>query len=462
MSKKVKWIIFSLLGIIVLFFVLKGAGVVGKKEDTKVAVEKAGNRSITETVNASGKIYPEVEVKVSPDVSGEITELTVQEGDSVTKGQVLARIYADIYNTQRDQAAAQVSQQAAQVSNVDAQIAGLKAAVQQQQSNYERQKKLLDQKVISRAEFESAENSFLSAQANLNAAVKNRDASQASVRSAQANLQGVNKNLSRTTITAPTNGVISLLNIKKGERVVGTAQNAGTEMMRIADMRSMEVRVDVTENDIPKVHIGDSADVNVDAYIGRKFKGVVYQIASSQNGAASASANVANTANDVTNYKVYIRLDYASYADLMDPAAPKSFPFRPGMTASADIKTKTHASAMAVPINAVTTRDKGDNGSAGKEAKEKKTGPGADEAAPGGDGSDEKDVVVFILERSTSTVKKVVVKTGIQDTKYIEIVSGLKGGEEVISEPYNTIYRTLNNGMKVTVVPKEQLFEAKK
>lgn len=451
MNKKLLWFITITVGVIVLLVVLKKAGVIGKDEGTKVAVEKAEKRTIVETVNASGKIYPEVEVKISSDISGEITQLNVQEGDSVKKGQILARVYADIYAIQQQQAAAQVNQQQYQVANTQAQMEGLKATMEQSQSNLNRQRQLLNDNVISKAEFEQAQVAYNTSRANYNAALKGINATQASVQSAQANLLKASKDVSRATIVAPMDGVISLLNVKKGERVVGTAQMAGTEIMRVADLNSIEVRVDVPENDIPKVHIGDSATVNVDAYIGRKFQGIVYQIASSQNGAVTT--NVVNTANDVTNYKVYIRLIPNSYKDLLNN---KTFPFRPGMTASADIQTKRNINVIAVPINAVTTRDKNDDNKSKRE-KMKET---SDEDTPVQSDDDEKDIVVFVLQ-GDGTVKKVKVKTGIQDTKYIEITEGLKGGESVASEPYNTIYKTLKDAMKVNVVPKEKIFENK-
>jgi len=458
MNKKLLWFIIIVVVLIVGAIILKKTGVIGKEEGTKVALEKAAPKVIIETVNASGKIYPEIEVKVSSDISGEITELTVLEGDSVKKGQVLARIYADIYAIQQQQAAAQVNQQQFTVANTEAQLEGFKATLNQAKLTLDRQKQLLTDKVISQSEFEQAQVTYNTAQANLNAAAKGINANQAGVQSARANLQRASKDVSRATIIAPMDGVVSLLNVKKGERVVGTAQMAGTEMMRIADFKSIEIRVDVPENDIPKVHIGDSAIVTVDAYIGKKFKGLVYQIASSQNGAVTA--NVANTANDVTNYKVYIRLLPQSYVDLIDPARPKSFPFRPGMTASADIQTKTIKDAIAVPINAVTTRDKNDENKSNKEKEKEK---GTDAPAPAEqDDDDGKEVVVFVYNATDMTVKKVKVKTGIQDTKYIQITDGLKGGEQVVSDPYNVIYKILKNGMKVLVVPKDKLFEAGK
>ncbi len=455
-KKKIMWIIISLVALIVLIIVLKKAGVLGKEEGVKVAVDKAVQKTIIETVNASGKVYPEIEVKVSPDVSGEIVELTVEEGDSVRRGQVLAKIYADIYTTQRDQAAAVVNQQQAAVENSRAQLASLKSAMDLAQKTYDRQKKLLDDKVISRAEFEQAENSLQAAKANYNAALQGIRSGQAGVASASASLNRANKDLSRTVVVAPMDGVVSLMNVKKGERVVGNSMMAGTEMMRIADMSKIEVRVDVGENDIPKVHLGDSALVEVDAYSNRKFKGIVTKIASSS---VSASAAIATTTNDVTNYKVYIRLLPESYQDLLDPNKPKSFPFRPGMTASADIQTRSKANVLAVEINAVSTREKGTDNVANKEEKPEENGNAQEEETNAL--TEDLDEVVFILQPD-GTVKKSVVTTGIQDINFIEITSGLKLGDTIVVAPYNVVSKTLKTGTKVQVVGKDKLFEVKK
>lgn len=445
MSKKAKWIIGSLIGLVLLMVGLKMAGVFGKNEGTKVTSEKAQKRNITEVVNASGKIYPEIEVKVSPDISGEITELNVQEGDSVKKGQVLARIYADIYDIQRNQAASGVSQSEAQAANSRAAIDALKAQLEQAQRTYNMQKQLFDDKVISRNEFNIADASYKTAQANYNASLHNIQSGNASIRSAQANLAKANKDLGKTVIVAPMDGVISLLNVKKGEKVAGNSFNVGTEMMRIADMQKIEIRVDVGESDIPKVHLGDSAIVDVDAYSDRKFKGIVTQIASSNNGATAASVN-SNTSSDVTNYKVYIRLLPESYTDLLGKG---SFPFRPGMSASADIKTKTHSNVLSVPINAVTTREKSDSTKTAKIKEATSTSV------------DDLDVVVFILDKE-GLVKKVKVKTAIQDINYIEITEGLKEGDQVITGPYDVISKLLKEKDKVKVVEKKDLFETKK
>lgn len=457
--RKRNWIIIiSLLAVIILLVALKKGGVIGKEEGTKVSTEKVARRTITETVNASGKIYPEIEVKVSPDISGEIVELTVVEGDSVRRGDILARIYADIYTTQRDQASAVVNQERARVDNSRAQLPGLKAAMDFAQKNFDRQKQLLDEKVISRSEFEQAQNNLQRATADYNAALESIRGGQAGVASAQANLQKASKDLSRTSVLAPMDGVVSLLSVKKGERVVGNSMMAGTEMMRIADMNIIEARVDVGENDIPKVSLGDSALVEVDAYNNRKFKGIVTQIASSsvlagQQTAASASST------DVTNYKVYIRLLPSSYSDLIDPSRPKNFPFRPGMSASADIQTKTKTNVISVPINAVTTREKGTDNVAG-DKKNKPAESGIQEQEKSTLASD-LDEVLFTVQKD-GTVKKHIVKTDIQDINFIEITSGIEEGAEIISAPYNAISKTLKDGMKVKVVPKDQLFTTKK
>ena len=462
MNKKWIWILSGIAVLVITLLVLKKTGVIGKEEGTKVVVEKATRMDITEVVTASGKVYPEIELKISPDVSGEIVQLTVQEGDSVTKGQLLAMVYADIYATQRDQAAAGVAQQMAQVENATASLASFKARLDQAERQYIRQKQLYQEKVISKLEFEQSENTFLTTRADYSAAQQSIKSGQASVASARASLQRADKDLGRTSVYAPMSGIVSLLNVKKGERVVGNSMMAGTEMLRIADMRVIEVRVDVGENDIPKVTIGDTALVEVDAYNKRKFKGIVTQISSTSRGTGGA---VMTTSTDATNYEVRIRLIPESYADLLDPAKSKSFPFRPGMSANADIQTNTHSKVVAVPINAVTTRDKSDTLPVGKDAqvskKEEKKPEGETTDEPVIAKVDELEEVVFTLQKD-GTVKRVKVKSDIQDLNHIEILDGLKEGDEVIVGPYSTVSKILRSGMKVKVVKKEELFEVKK
>jgi HlyD family secretion protein len=470
MSKKTKWILISLALLVVLLVVLSKVGAFGKDEGLKVTAEKAQKRNIIEVVNASGKIYPEVEVKVSPDISGEITMLTVAEGDTVKKGQILARIYADVYNIQRSQAAsgvaqsqAQVGVQQAQVSNSQAALGALQAQQEQAERTYKMQQQLFNDKVISAAEFNVADANFKTSKANYNAAVQSINGVKASVQSARANvqtaqasLQKANTDLGRTAIVSPMDGVVSLLSVKKGEKVAGNSFNVGTEILRIADMDKIEVRVDVGENDVPKVKLGDSALISVDAYSDRKFKGLVTQIASSNNG---ASSQLGAATSDVTQYKVYIRILKESYADLLGKG---SFPFRPGMSANADIQTKTQQNVVSVPINAVTTRDKSDTLEANKTKKKvsKTEGEEDDNNSNNKSADDETEVVVFVKEKDNK-VKRVVVKTGIQDINNIEITGGLFGGEEVITGPYDVVSKKLKKGTKVKVVDKKELFDLK-
>jgi HlyD family secretion protein len=455
-KKSRKWI-FIVLGIIALLFIL--AKVFGGGGDTteKVSVEKAARRTVIETVNASGQIYPEVEVKISPDISGEIVDLTVEEGDSVKKNQVLARIFADIYALQRDEASSQVNQSQATVANSEAALDALNANLTQAKQAYDRNKAMYDQKVISKAEFEQFETTLRSAQANYNAAQQNIRSLKANVQAAQTGLTRANKDLGRTTLIAPMDGVISSLLVKRGERVAGNSFNVGTEMMTVADMSVLEVRVDVGENDIVKVNIGDSADVEVDAYNNRKFKGVVTKIASS-----TTTAQQGQATTDVTNYEVRIRLDSNSYRDLIDRSTKKKFPFRPGMNASADIKTMRKDNVLAVPITAVNARVKGSDQSISDKKKEAEANKPQEEETQttkpvaNTEGLEE---VVFVLQKD-NTVKKVVVTSGIQDINYIEI-TGLKDGDEVITGPYTAVSKTLKDGAKVKVVPKEKLFDKK-
>jgi HlyD family secretion protein len=451
MNKGLKWTLI-ILGALLLIFLASKALTGGKKTE-KVAVAKATRRTITESVNASGKIYPEVEVKISPDISGEITELNVEEGAKVTRGQVLARIYADLYSLQRDAAASRVNQSSASVENGRATLEALQANIDQAQQTYDRNKKLFDDKVISKAELEQYETTLRSAKANYTAAQQNIRGLQANVQGSQVELSRANKDLSRTTLTAPMDGIISSLKVKKGERVAGNSFNVGTEMMTVADMSVLEVRVDVGENDIVKININDSADIEVDAYNNRKFKGVVTKIGSSTKGSSVLGAS---TSNDVTEYEVRIRILKESYQDLAD----KTFPFRPGMNASADIKTRKVENVLSVPIGAVNARVRGSDKSMSdrkKEVESKQEKGVTDESITTGD-EDELEEVVFVLQKD-GTVKKAVVKSGIQDINYIEILSGVKEGDEIVTDPYSAVSKTLKDGMKVKVVPKDKLFQ---
>lgn len=426
MNKKLRWIIIGLVSAIVILLILKKLDVFTTDEGIKVTTEKVTHRKITEIVSTNGKVFPEIEVKVSSDISGEVTQLNVEEGDSIKKGQVLARIYADIYNSQRDQAAAEVNRVQANVNNSSAALDAFKAHLEQAKVNYDRQKSLLDEKVISKLEFEQVDNNYKTALSDYNAAKQTIRSGEAGVSSARAVLVKANKDVSRAVIIAPMDGIISSLSVKKGEKVVGTAQMAGTEIMRIADMSTMEIRVEVGENDIPKVKIGDSASITIDAYSNRKFVGIITKIAASSNATNNVSSNSMSSTNQATTYLVNVRLVKESYQDLITNTSKNKFPFRPGMNASVDIFTETHNTVLAIPINAVTTR------------------------------SDSE--LVFIVQKD-KTVKPVMVKTSIQDMNYIEITTGLKEGDEIVVGPYNIVSKQLKEGTKIKVVAKEKLFE---
>lgn len=458
MKKKTFYIIGALVVVVIILLILKSKGVIGGNNDTKVAVEKSDYRDIIQTVSASGTIYPEVLVSISSDVSGEITDLPVIEGDSVTKGQVVAKIYADIYNSIKTQSAAAVNQSQAQLANIKASLKGFKATLDQQQASFERNQKLYNLKVISRQEFEQAEAAYQQALSQYQAAEQQVNSNKFAVQASQANLQQATENLHRTTITAPMSGYITYLPVKRGERVVGTAQMAGTELMRVANMDTIEVRVNVGENDIPKVFLGDTAIIEVDAYNSRKFKGVVTQIASSSQDLATAnqqtSASSGSSASQITNYTVHIRILKSSYKDLLDPKHPEHFPFRPGMTANVDIQTKRENHILSVPIAAVTMQKSSPDST--KKSGANNTGSPADTTSAANHATE----VVYVVQKD-GTVKAVPVTTGIQDDNYIQILSGLSSGQEIVSAPYTAISQLLHNGSKVKVVPKEQLFQTK-
>jgi HlyD family secretion protein len=406
----------------------------GKKSELRVSTEKASRRTITELVSASGKIQPETEVKISADVSGEIIELFVEEGDSVIKGQLLLRINPEIYVSTVDQLQASLDNARSALATSQAQSTKVEAALRQAEKIYKRQKGLFDQKVISQQEFENAESQYQMAIADAEGSIKSAQASAFMVKSAQARLDEGRKNLGRTSIYAPVAGVVSQLNSKKGERVVGTAQMAGTEIMRIADLSTMEVQVDVNENDIIRIQNGDSAQVKIDAFPDHVFRGVVTEIAN------SAKFNAAQVMSDqVTNYTVKVRILRNSYRNLL---AQKEYPFRPGMTATVDIETETAANALCVPISSVTTRN-----------------PSADNPDENNQNAGEKATWVFKYVQGKAVAIKV--KTGLQDTEYFQITEGVKEGDELITAPGLLISKTLQDGNKVVKTDRNKLFEQK-
>jgi HlyD family secretion protein len=441
-SKKTLWIVLICVAVLAILIV----AIRSRNDDgTKVAIEKVARHTITETVTASGKIYPETEVKIAPEVSGEITELNIQEGDSVNKGDVLVKINAAIYSSLVNQASASVSQSKAGEENFKEMIAQSQSQYELALATHNRNKKLYEQKVISQLEYEQGEASYKSAKAALDAAKASASGGKYNVDVAMAGLSQARENLQRTTIIAPTSGVISQLNVKKGERVVGTAQMAGTEMLTIADMSRIEVRVDVSETDISKVKIGDTTIIEADAYRNRKFKGLVSKIAVSS-AKSIMSATGGNSSDQVTNYTVHIMILPSSYADLSDKLPRGKYPFKPGMSASVEIQTNRQENILSIPVNAVTTRDWPDSMKKKEEL-----------AAI----TSEIRQVVFVYNSSDKKVYLRDVKTGLQDNKYLEITDGVKENEEVVTAPYGAIARTLNDKSKVNVVDKEKLFEDK-
>jgi HlyD family secretion protein len=434
MKKRTKILLIIVGALIALGIIGKMAGWFGKKPGVEVAVEKAELRNITEMVSANGKIQPEVEVKISADVSGEIVELHVKEGQKVQKGQHLLTINPDLIQSAADRVAAALNQTKANLANAKARENQAKANFVNAEQSFNRSKKLREQQAISAAEYDAAVAQFEGAKGELEAAKQSVFAAEFAVNSAQASLKEANDNLNRTRIYAPTDGTISKLNVELGERVVGTAQMSGTELLRIANLSEMEVSVDVNENDIVRIQLNDTANVEVDAYGDRIFKGIVTEIANS----SKTAGDLMNTGDQVTNFSVKIRILRSSYQDLLDTAQAHLSPFRPGMSATVDILTETQKNVIAVPIMAVTTRASNDS--------TKRSDLGIDEL----------DEVVFVHQNGK--IRKLKVKTGIQDMNHIRILEGIKVGDEVISAPYTAISKILRDSMDVIVVDASSLY----
>ena len=437
MSKKTIFILLgSAIGLILLLVGLKKGGVIGNNDDSKIVeLSKVAQTTIIETVSATGKIQPEIEVKISSEVSGEVIALPVKEGQQVKKGDLLVRINPDLYESGVNRSVASMSTTKAGLTQADAQVKEAKAS-------YDRSKKLFDKGIISRAEWDKAVSAY-------EVAVANKQSAYYQVQSASATVTEAKDNLGRTTIYAPADGTISLLNIELGERVLGTQQMTGTEILRIANLNNMEVEVDVNENDIVKINIGDSANIEVDAYLKREFKGIVTSI--------SNSASTALTADQVTNFKVKVRILKESYQDLLEGKPENFSPFRPGMTATVDIITKRKENITAVPISAVVIKD--DTTSVKKDivAELEKKEQEQKGTAPK---SDKKYECVFVKVGDKAKLR--VVKTGIQDDTNIEIISGLKPGEEIIIGPYTTVSKDLVSNDKVRVETEKDKKESKK
>lgn len=436
-----KWLL--ALGIIVVILVVAGVikGTSGGK-GKKVAVEKVERRTIIETVAASGKIQPETEVIISSDVSGEIIEMPVQEGDRVKAGDLLLKINPDLVESALSRAEAALNTTKANLAGSKARLAQSESQFQNTKASFERSAQLHESKVISQAEFDQAKANYEVATADVEAAKENVRAGMFNVRSSEATLKEAKENLGRTSIYSPMNGVITKLNKEKGERVVGTAQMAGTEIMTVADLNVMEVAVEVNENDIVRVAINDTTEIEVDAYLDKTFKGIVTEIANSANTSGMS-------ADQVTNFDVKIRMLRYSYEELLKKRADSSSPFRPGMSATVDIRTTQVNNVITVPIQGVTIRT--DTLSTSNETAQLE----ADE-------EDEKEKVEVVFVRDGEQVKMVKVETGIQNTMYIEILNGLEEGQEIVVAPYTLVSKILKDGQSIIVIDKKDLFTANK
>lgn len=451
-SKKTKRIlIYGIIAVVVLLVVARKAGWIGGEEQIRVNAEPVTRETITETVTASGKVQPETEVKITSDVSGEVVELIVKEGDVVQKGTLLAKINPEIYISAFDRVAASVNTSKANLGNAKSRLKQAESQFQKTELTYNRNKKLYDEKVISDSEFETVRSAYEVAKAEVDAARQSIAAAEFGVKSAEASLAESKENLNKTSIFAPVDGTISKLSVERGERVVGTEMMAGTEVLRLANLNEMEVSVDVSESDIIRVNLGDTAKIEIDAYLNRTFTGVVSSIANSANNAATAIST-----DQVTNFTVKVRINRESYADLIPADKPSFSPFRPGMSATVEIQTKRAYDVVSVPIQAVTTRDTSQVSSSKEIKRQTERGATTTDSKPSG----QVQECVFVLNED-GTVQFRRVKTAIQDNQFIQILDGLKEGEQVVTAPYSVVSRTLNNGDKVVKVSKEELFNKK-
>ena len=434
MSKKTIYILIGgAVVIIASLIILSKTGVIGNKDKgTEVEIAQVIPTTIVETVSATGKIQPEIEVKISSEVSGEIISLNVKEGQVVKKGDLLVKINKDLYTSGYNRSVSNLSGTRANLSQAD-------ASFKESKSNYDRNKTLFEKGIISKSDWDKATASYEVAKAAKQTAYFN-------VQSASATVNEAKDNLGRTTIYAPADGTISMLNVELGERVLGTQQMTGTEILRVANLNNMEVEVDVNENDIVKIKVGDEANVEVDAYLKKQFKGIVTSI--------SNSASSALTADQVTNFKVKIRILKESYQDLLEGKPEAYSPFRPGMTATVDIITQTKSNVLSVPISSVVIKS---DTAAVKEIKVVDLNEEQKGAAPK---SDKKFECVFVKVGDKAKIR--IIKTGIQDDANIEVLTGLKKGDVVITGPYSTVTKDLNSGDKVAVKTDKEKGESKK
>jgi HlyD family secretion protein len=448
-NKLIYWLIGATVVLLVLIIVGKSAGWIGKPKEIEVELAKAKRVTIVEKVSASGTVQPVTEVKIAPEVSGEIIELLIEEGDSVRRGETLVKIRPDTWQSQLERAEASLSQQRANLEQSKANLSRAQATLIRSEAEYKRNEKLWDEKVISEADWQLAKQNYQIARNDVSSAEQSVEASRYIIRSTEASLREARENFRKTTVVAPMDGVVSKLIVKNGERVVGTATMAGTEMLRIADLHKMEVRVDVNENDIVRVHVGDTALIDVDAYASQniEFKGVVTLIANTAKDKVSTDA--------ITEFEVRILILGSSYQDLVN--AGNKFPFRPGMTASVDIMTTTKQNALSVPLASVTTRNPDD-----QQEGEKPSDPRAPTVTQGDTKKVEKKAdktVIFVNEKGVA--KMVEVKTGISDYDNIEILEGISDSTEVVIGPFLAVSKRLKDGEKIRQMEKKKEPEKK-
>lgn len=450
-KRKSNKLIYGLIGalVVLLIFVILGRsmGWIGKPKEMEVELAKSKRATIVEKVSASGTVQPVTEVKIAPEVSGEIRELLIEEGDSVNRGRLMVKIRPDTWVSQFERAEASLNQQKANMVSAEASLSRAEATYTRAQQDYNRQQKLWNEKVISESDWQLAQQNFKIAENDLKSAKQSLEASRYIVRSSEATVREARENVRLTNVAAPMDGIVSKLSVKKGERVLGTAQMQGTEMLRIADLSKMEVRVNVNENDIVRVHIGDTAMIDVDAYAnaGKQFKGIVTNIANTAKDKLSADA--------ITEFEVRILILNSSYQDLV--AKGNRYPFRPGMTASVEVLTNRKIDVLSVPLAAVTTRNPdekpvGDSqGPSGNNNNQQASG----QQKPAEKKKEDK-VVVFLNEKGVA--KMIEVKTGISDYDNIEILSGLSDSAEVVTGPFLVVSKRLKDGDKISAAEKKK------
>lgn len=447
-NKSIYWLIGIVLFLLAFFVIGRSAGWIGKPKEIEVDLAKAKRVTIVEKVSASGTVQPVTEVKIAPEVSGEIIDLLVEEGDSVMKGEALVRIRPDILQSQLQRAQAGLSQQRANLEQSKSSLMRAEATLIRNEADYNRQKKLFEEKVIAESDWQLVQQNYAVAKNDKVSAEQSVEAAKYVIRSTEASLNEAEENFRKTSIVAPMTGIVSKLIVKKGERVVGTATMAGTEMLRIADLHKMEVRVNVNENDIVRVHLGDTTLIDVDAYanINKQFKGIVTLIANTAKDKASADA--------ITEFEVRVLILSSSYQDLAKQG--NKFPFRPGMTASVEIITQTKKDVLSVPLSAVTTRnpedEKKEEEKFGKEKEADKAPKAGNKKAA--DKAKEDKIIVF--ENHKGVAKQVEVKTGISDYDNIEILQGVSDSTEVVTGPFLAVSKRLKDGDKIKKAEKKE------